>query len=114
MTWIIIIENVTNLLEEKGLLDRENEVLVGIRLWIGENHGGKPKSPYIHCLIYEASTYKNVSEAIESEQGPLDLKSVSIDLTNEEFLGLFKRFSVVLTKRGLGLDGREYNEYDPI
>ena len=98
-----------DLLEKRGLLDRDNEFLVGIKLFIGENHGGQTKPPYIHCLIYSEETCQNVAESIKSQQGPLNLKSVDIELTIEEFLGLFKRFSVVLTRRGLGLDGREYN-----
>ena len=98
-----------DLLEERGLLNRDYEFLVAIDLFIGENHGGETKPPYISCLIYDKAKFQDVATAIQNEMGPLNLRSVDLDLTIEEFVGLFKRFNVVLTKRGLDLDGRDYN-----
>lgn len=43
-----------------------------------------------------------------SAAGTLRFKEIDIELSLEEFFGLFKRFSIVLTSRDMGLEGREY------
>lgn len=96
------------LLESKGVLDRKTEFLVATSLFIGENHNGKVEAPFIDALI---APYNNMDAAqanLSANSDPLHLRRVSVELTLEEFIGLFKRFNVVLTRNGLNLDGRGY------
>jgi len=41
-------------LEERGQL-AEGEFLIGVEIWVGENHGGEVQQPQIHALIIEAA-----------------------------------------------------------
>lgn len=86
----------------------ENEFPVGIEVFIGENHGGKVKPPYIHVLVIDKSDYETAAAAL-GKPDPLHLRKVDIEITLEEFIGLFKRFSVALSPRGINITGREYN-----
>jgi hypothetical protein len=57
--------------------------------------------------------YDDVPRLLAASQGgPIPVKRVEVELTLEAFMGLFKRFSVVLTKKGLDLDGRTYTSND--
>jgi hypothetical protein len=40
---------------------------------------------------------------------PIPAKKVELEVTVEQFLKLFRRFNVVLTSRGLDLEGRTYS-----
>ncbi len=91
----------------KGQLG-DNEFLVGIDIYSGENHGGKVGDPYVTAIVVEGSnSFDNVAQQLKSQ----DIAKVvnrRIELSNEEFLGLFKRLNVVLTRKGLDLTSREY------
>jgi hypothetical protein len=95
------------LLQEKRLIT-ETDFLVGIHVWIGENHGGQVQPPYITAYLLEGiDNYENAEAALRTMRDPLDLKRVRVKLTLNEFLGLFKRFSIALAPRGLDITGRE-------
>jgi len=99
--------SIGDLLRESGKL-REGEFVVGVKLYIGENHDGKVESPYISAQIVEKTDFDTVKEHISATRDPLLVKEVDIDISLDEFFGLFKRFAVTLTPRGLELPGREY------
>jgi hypothetical protein len=44
----------------------------------------------------------------KKEQGPIKVKQIKVEITQEEFFKYFKRFNVVLVERGLDIIGREY------
>lgn len=100
--------DLSDFLEKKGLYDREIEFLVAVEVLIGENHGGKVKPPYIRCLIQDKPDFDTVADHLAAQPDPLTFKSVDIELTLEEFIGLFKRFAVTLSRRGLNLTDREF------
>jgi hypothetical protein len=100
------------LLREKDAYDSTKEIVIGVKLWIGENHGGKVQAPYVTALIVDADGYDNVPGMLASQDDPIPVKRVELELTLEEFMGLFKRFGVVLTTKGLGLTGRTYTFND--
>jgi hypothetical protein len=96
-----------NLLLGKRLIT-ETDFLVGIHVWIGENHGGHVKPPYITAFLLEGvDNYESAEVALREMSDPLDLKRVRIKLTLNEFLGLFKRFSIAISPRGLDITDRE-------
>ena len=96
-------------LEEKRLI-RPGEFLVAIELFIGENHGGEVKPPYIDVLVFSKKDFDTTAAALNATADPLSLRRINVDLHLNEFLGLFKRFAVTLSARGLNLTGQEYNE----
>lgn len=106
------LKDIHELLRSKGAYDYTKEAVIGVRLWIGENHGGHVEAPYVTALIVDAAGYGDVPKLLASQDGPIPVKRVELELTLEEFMGLFKRFSVVLTKSGLDLDGRTYTSND--
>jgi hypothetical protein len=101
--------DLSDFLATKKIFDRDKEFLIAASLWIGENHGGKIQSPCVTAIITLLdSTYDNVSKKLKAVQGPIPVRRVDVELSLEEFIGLFKRFAVVLTRRGLDLEDREY------
>jgi hypothetical protein len=101
------------LLKSKKLIDTDKEFLLGASLRVGENHGGKIQPPYVSAIITPLdNAYDNLEAKLKATKGPIPARRVEIELTLEEFVGLFKRFAVVLTTRGLDLDDREYEWED--
>ncbi len=50
-----------------------------------------------------------VKHALATTEEPIPVREVKVELTTEQFLGLFKRFNVMLTYRDLQLEGREFD-----
>ena len=94
------------LMRERGLLS-DNEFLVGVDLWLGEMHGSKLERPSVYAYVIDADKYENAEKTLKETSGPLRVKKVDLDLSMEEFLLLFKRFSLAISWRGLDLMGRE-------
>lgn len=101
-------KTIRDLLKSMGAYDPGKELILAVRLWIGENHGGKAEAPHIRALIVDMADYETVEQWLRSEADPLPIKSVDVEITTDQFIGLFKRFSVVLTNGGLNLAGRTY------
>jgi hypothetical protein len=100
------------LLKEKSAYDPDKELVIGVSVWIGENRGGKAEAPFVRALIVDMAKYETVDQWLQNEKDPLPVKGVDVEITTDEFIGLFKRFSVVLTKTGLNLNGRTYTSDD--
>jgi hypothetical protein len=89
-------------LRDKGILD-ENAHAVAIHFYTGENFD----KPSIRVVVADGTGFDDVNAQITSTY-TLRFKEVELDLSITEFFDLFKRFSIVLTSRDLGLEGREY------
>lgn len=94
---------------EKSRVIKAGEFVVAIELFVGESHKGKVEKPYIDVLLFKKADFDTAAAAIKSIPDPLPLRKVRVDLSLEEFIGLFKRFSVTLSRRGLDLVGRKYH-----
>lgn len=46
--------DLTTLLKAKKLYNPESDFLIGVRVWIGENHGGRVQEPWIEAIIADA------------------------------------------------------------
>jgi hypothetical protein len=104
--------DLSDLLAAKKVFDRKKEFLLGASLWIGENHGGKVQPPHIAAIITPLdNTYDDLLPKLKAVNGPIPVRRIDVEISLDEFIGLFKRFAVVLTTHGLGLEGREY-EWD--
>ncbi|MCL6655675.1 hypothetical protein A6R70_25855 [Agrobacterium rubi] len=94
-----------DLLEKRGL-KREGEAVVGVNFYSGEHFIS------ISAYLVEATDAVSAKAYLDSTETP-NLRKVDIDdISAEEFLRLFKRFNVVLGKKGLDLSGRDYNSID--
>lgn len=96
-------------LRENGHIE-DGEFLLSIKMFAGENHG-KHKDPiFVEFLITTPGDFDNIKSMIESSTGPIEVRSVKVQMNLVDFFGLFKRFDVTLSRDNM-LEGREYH-YD--
>jgi hypothetical protein len=86
---------------------QNGQYLVSLEMYVGENHGGHVQRPGVTALLIEAKDHDEAATKIEA-RGRSTLKRINIDLSLEEFFGLFKRFNIVLSQRTLNVDDREF------
>ena len=92
---------------KKNGLTQEGEFLLGIKLYVGENHG-KPEDPvYAEFLMASAGDHDNVQEMLDANAGPILVRRIKRQLSLLEFFGLFKRFSIHISSHGM-LEGKDY------
>jgi len=89
-------------LKAKGILD-DNSYAVAVKFYTGITFD----KPWIRVVVADGTGFDSVNAQI-SAPGTLKFKEVDVDLTLSEFFELFKRFSIVVTSRDLGLADREY------
>jgi hypothetical protein len=87
------------------------EFLLGIKMFAGENHGTHEDPVFVEFLITTPGDYDNVKSMLESSTGPIEVRSVRVEMTLIEFFGFFKRFDITLSRDGM-LEGLEYHYYD--
>ena len=85
-------------LEEKGHI--VDGIIVGVRTWIGENHGKHRDPISVTFVVAKADGFDNVSEMLSQTAVPI-LEEIHIELDIADFLSLFKRFEIVISKKGL-------------
>lgn len=102
----------TEILRARGRI-QPDEVLIAADLWVGENHGGKLGTVFCRAYLYVGGgDFDTVQAALGSQPDPIPVKPVNLELTIEDFVLLFKRFNVVLTRNGLNLEGRQYTKLE--
>ncbi|WP_186215064.1 hypothetical protein [Burkholderia gladioli] len=97
----------TDLLLERGLRTAE-EFVVGAELYVGDNHDNTIGRTTVTVYLAEGAGFDNALQAFEQARPP-KLKKVQVDLSLEEFVCLFKRFSVTLSDPAFGLEGLEFS-----
>jgi hypothetical protein len=96
-------------LHDKGLL-QDNEFLLAVNLWAGETNHNKVDYVSVRAFIYEGeNSFDKLELILDQLTGPIPVRSISLSLTLEEFVGMFKRFDVLLTWHGLNLTVRKYD-----
>ena len=93
-------------LRDKNLIN-DDEYVVGISMFAGENHGVHRDPISVDFLVSELKGYDNIPETIQSVGEPIEVKRVQVDMNLIDFFGLFKRFAVTLSTSGM-LEGIEY------
>lgn len=94
-------------LKDKNLI-QEGEFLIGVKTFAGENHEGKHQDPIqVSALIVQQGDFDTVKQMIDKASGPVFVRKISFQIDALEFLGLFKRLSIAIS-RGNMLDGLEY------
>lgn len=94
-------------LQAKGLLQGA-EFLIAASLWIGENKDGKIGMVNISAHLFQNGDYDTTLAALAATPDPIPVRTVRLEVSLEEYIGFFKRFAVVLTRRGMNIGGREY------
>lgn len=90
------------LLTDRGL-KTDDEIVVGLTLYAGETYSS------ISAYLVKAQNYEEAKAHLAGSSSPTARK-VEIDgLTIQEFVGLFKRFSVAMSWQGFDLVGKELN-----
>jgi hypothetical protein len=85
----------------------EDEILVGIKMWAGENHGTHQDPVSVHFLVTALDGFQNIPEKFAASEEPIQLKNVRVDMAIADFLALFKRFELTLSSSEI-LEGKTY------
>lgn len=97
-------------LKENGHIS-DGEFLLGIKMFAGESHGTHEDPVYVEFLITTPGDYDNVKAMIEATTGPIEVRSVRVEMALTEFFGFFKRFDVTLSRDKM-LEDHGYHYYD--
>lgn len=92
-------------LKDNGYIN--NEFVLGISMWAGENHGTHKDPVSVKFLVTELVGYDNIPEMLEASGEPIQVKEISVDMNIADFFALFKRFEVTLSNGGL-IEGKTY------
>lgn len=89
-------------LDAKGL-KTANQFLIASSLSVSAH------SVSITAYLFDKPDYDTVSAALDAITGPIPVHTVDVEVSLEEYLAFFKRFSVMHTKKGFNLEDREYD-----
>jgi len=87
----------------------DDESVIGISMWAGENHGTHKDPVRVSFLVSELKGYSSIPEMIKASGDPIQVKVVRKDMNIADYFSLFKRFEVTLSNSGL-IEGRTYTE----
>lgn len=91
---------------EEEKLSQEGEFLLGIELVVGENHGAHKDPVYVTFLMATVGDHDSVKKTVESHDGPVVVRKISVQMPLTQFIGFFKRFAVSISVSSM-LEGRE-------
>ncbi|UNU29267.1 hypothetical protein [Aeromonas hydrophila] len=97
--------DVGKFLKDYGYINDEH--VVGISMWSGENLGTYRDPVQITFLVTELNGYKSITEMLQSSGEPIKLKEICLDMNIADFLALFKRLDITLSYGGL-IEGKSY------
>ena len=86
---------------------KSDEFLLGVSIFVGENHGVHKDPIYVSFLLASPGDHDSVKAMIDSSQGPVKVRKVSVEMKLSQFFGLFKRFSITLSSHDM-LGERDY------
>jgi hypothetical protein len=90
-------------LEGKKLIN-PNEFLIAASFFVDEDYSN------VRAFMFQGGRdFESVKDHLAAITGPIPVREVNVKLTPKEFIGLFKRFDVILTWKGFELEGREYS-----
>lgn len=95
-------------LSEKARI-QDGEHLVGIKVFVGDNHGDCYEPIFVEFLI--DSDMRDIQQLPGTEDSPIELKRVRADMSINEFFALFKRFEITLSSGG-DLENKHYRYAD--
>lgn len=102
------VRDIRKFARENGLL-ADDEFLVGFEFYSGGQTAAGSAYFSARIFVIPASNFEEATAEISTKQ-PLPVQVRELNLSIDQFFGLFKRFDVVLTQKGLSLDGQEFEE----
>lgn len=100
--------DIHDLLRARGHL-RKGEFLVAIEVWRGESHPSQAREPSIQALIMKGDNFEEIAAALSDASYPAQVRRVELEgVSLLEFIALFKRFSLALSRKDLRFQDREY------
>ena len=102
------LEHAATWLEKNGDISK-NEFVVGISMWVGENHGSHTDPVSVKFLVTELNGYTSIPEMLEASGDSVEVKVVRKDMNIADFLALFKRLEITLSTGGI-IEGKSYTE----
>ncbi|EKO3566966.1 hypothetical protein [Vibrio metschnikovii] len=102
------LEHAATLLEKSGDIS-QNEFVVGISMWAGENHGIHTDPVSVKFLVTELNGYASIPEMLEANSDSFEVRVVRKDMNIADFLALFKRLEITLSTGGI-IEGKSYTE----
>ena len=81
--------------------NKSDEILLGVSIYVGENYEAHQAPIFVNFLFASPGDHDSVKSMIDSSQGPVNVRKVSVEMKLAEFFGLFKRFSIALSSRGM-------------
>lgn len=94
-----------NWLKENGYINEEH--VVGISMWAGENHGTHRDPVSVKFLVSSLNGYSNIPEMLQADNDPIPVKEIRVDMNISDFFALFKRLEITLSSGGL-IEGKTY------
>jgi hypothetical protein len=90
--------SISRWLDERNLRNSRDELVFGITLSFGENHGEEITTPVnVVFLLITGENMATLGEKINSGQVPLQVRRIEKVMTFREFFSLFKQFSLTLS-----------------
>ncbi len=86
----------------------DDEILIGIKVWIGENHGVHKDPVSVHFFVSTLDGFANIPEKFQAVGEPIKTRDIQIDMAISDFLALFKRLEITLSVSGM-LEGKSYS-----
>jgi hypothetical protein len=87
---------------------KDDEFVIGISMWAGENHGKHDDPVSVTFLVKELGGNKTIPDIINDSNETLSVKKVEVDMNIVDFMALFKRLEITLSTGGM-LEGIEYS-----
>jgi len=84
-----------------------DEYVIGISMWVGENHGSHKDPVSVKFLVSSLNGYTNIPEMLKSSGEPIQVREIRVDMNIADFLALFKRLEITLSNSGL-IEGKSY------
>ncbi|WP_265422864.1 hypothetical protein [Aeromonas salmonicida] len=94
--------NASEWLKNNGHI-QDGEFLVGISMYIGENHGTHRDPVSVTFLITDAVGFRALGEGSDKYK----IRKINVNMNVVDFFSLFKRFEVTLSSNSC-LEGKEY------
>jgi hypothetical protein len=84
-----------------------DELVVGISMTVGENHGAHRDPIHVRFLVADLNGHASLPDMLQACGEKLQVKKIDIDMNIADFLALFKRLEITLSTDGLA-EGKTY------
>ena len=87
---------------------KDDEFVIGISMWAGDNHGKHLDPVRVTFLVKELGGNKTIPDIINDSNETLSVKKIEVNMNIVDFMALFKRLEITLSTNRM-LEGIEYS-----